>query len=204
MANEDTVNVTPHPPFTPKPWPPPCYKKKPKLIPVAESSEVEIRDDDPDFDKTPLTPVTSEGSITEDELAVEDESSTESDNPVPPVKKQKIWATQTAGTSAKVVKKKKQVDGDEKVVDTSDEEETPKLKKVKAKIHNEINSVAKKMENEGKGDKYVDMVKSMSNKQAEWSGVPAPKAPLQLQAAGGGRKKLKREGAIACKPWSEQ
>ena len=54
----------------------------------------------------------------------------------------------------------------------------------------------KKMENKGKGDKYVNMVKSMSNKQAERSGVPAPKAPSQLQVAGGG-KKLKREGAIA-------
>ena len=55
----------------------------------------------------------------------------------------------------------------------------------------------KKMEIDSKGNKYVDMVKSMSNKQAERSGVPAPKAPSQLQAAGGGGKKLKREGAIA-------
>src|SRR5271169_4673553 len=23
IANEDTVDITPHPPFTPKPWPPP-------------------------------------------------------------------------------------------------------------------------------------------------------------------------------------
>ena len=99
--------------------------------------------------------------------------------------------------SAKVVEKKKQVDGDEKEVDASDEEEMPRPKKVKAKVRDEINFVAKKMEIDGKGNKYVDMVKSMSNKQAERSGVPAPKAPSQLQAAGGGGKKLKREGAIA-------
>ena len=144
MANEDTVNVTPHPPFTPNPWPPPCNKKKSKLVPVTESSGVEIHDDDPDFNKTPLMPVISEGSITEDELAIEDESSTESDVLVPPVKKKKIRATQTAGMSAKVVEKKKQVDGDEKEVDTSDEEEMPKPKKVKAKVHDEINFVTKK------------------------------------------------------------
>ena len=46
-------------------------------------------------------PVASEGSITKDE------SSTESDDLVPPAKKQKIRATQTAGTSAKLVEKKK-------------------------------------------------------------------------------------------------
>jgi hypothetical protein len=44
MANEDLVDATPRPPFTPKPWPPSRNKKKAKVIPVteSESSEVEI------------------------------------------------------------------------------------------------------------------------------------------------------------------
>jgi hypothetical protein len=194
MANEDMVDATPRPPFTPKPWPPPRNRKKVKPVPNAESSEVEIGDDnlDLDFDKTSLTPVPSDDSITEDE----------SDDPTPPAKKQKIQATEkatrTAGASAKVAAKKKKVDRDEEVVATSDEEQTPKPKKVQAKVRDEINFAVKKMENEVKGNKYGDMVKSMSStNQAERSGVPAPKAPSQLQAAGGGGKKLKREGAIA-------
>ena len=49
------------------------------------------------------------------------------------------------------------------------------------------------LENEVKGNKYGNMVKSMSNGQ---SGIPATEASLQFQAGGGG-KKLKRERAIA-------
>jgi hypothetical protein len=39
-ADEDFVNATPHPPFTPKPWPPICNKKKANPIPVAETTDV--------------------------------------------------------------------------------------------------------------------------------------------------------------------
>jgi hypothetical protein len=191
MANEDMVDATPRPPFTPKPWPPPRNKKKAKLVTVAEPSEAEIVDD-LDFDKTSLAPVASEedDSVTEDDSVAEDESVTESDSddPTPPAKKQKTQATekamQTAGASANVdEKKKKKV---EKVAITSDQQ-TPKPKKFKAKVRDEIDFAAKKItDNEVKRNMYSDMVKSMS----------APKPPSQLQAAGGGRK-LKREGAIA-------
>ena len=64
------------------------------------------------------------------------------------------------------------------------EEQTPKPKKVKAKVHDEINLATKKMEYEIREDKSGDI--SMSSK-----------LPSQLQAAGGSGRKLKREGAIA-------
>jgi hypothetical protein len=62
----------------------------------------------------------------------------------------------------------------------------PSRRKVKGSIREEIKFATKKLENDVKGDKYSAMVKSMSGKP-----------PLQLRAAGGGGKQLKREGAIA-------
>jgi hypothetical protein len=43
-ADEDFVNATPRPPFTPKPWPPLHNKNKANLTPVAEISDVEMPD----------------------------------------------------------------------------------------------------------------------------------------------------------------
>ena len=64
------------------------------------------------------------------------------------------------GASKKVAdsERGKKVGGDEKVVVASDEEQTPKPKKVKAKVHDEIDFATKKMENEVKGDEYGNMV----------------------------------------------
>lgn len=141
-----------------------------------------------DFNKASFAPVPSE------QLVAEDESAIESDNPTPLAKKQKK-ATGTVGAKAKVAKKKKKVYGDEEIVPASDEEQMPKLKKVKVKVRNEIDFATKKIEeNQVKGNKYGDMLKSISSKQAteQSSRMPAPKALSQLQAAGGG-KKLKRE-----------
>ena len=98
----------------------------------------------------------------------------------------------------KVAEKKKRVDRDEEIVPASDDEETPKPKKVKVAkvpIRDEINMAAKKIvENEVKGNKYSGMVKTMFGKQAEENPgrKPALKAPSQLQAARG--KMLKRGG----------
>lgn len=190
MANEDLVDATPRPPCTPKPWPPLRNKKKAKLVPtVAESEPV----DDPVFDNSPLTPVASEESVTEDESLAdaEDESVTEDESEIeyiaPPTKKQKIKDTEKAIRKEEAsAEKGKKVDRDEKVMVAPDEEQTPKPKKGKGSIREEINFAAKKLENDVKGDKYSAMVKSMSSKP-----------PSQLQAAGGRGKKLKREGAIA-------
>ena len=46
MANEDTVDATPCPPFTPKQWPPVHNRKKSTLVPIEETSDVGMLDDD--------------------------------------------------------------------------------------------------------------------------------------------------------------
>ena len=160
MANEDMVNAAPHPLFTPKPWPPPHNCKSTKLVPANESSDVKMGND---FDKALFVPVPSEQSVAKDESAIK------SDDTTPPASKQKAQATEkatgTAGVKAKVAERKKKVGGDEEIVPASDEELIPKLKKVKVKVHNEINFAAKKMEeNKVKGNKYGDMLKSISSK----------------------------------------
>jgi hypothetical protein len=70
---------------------------------------------------------------------------------------------------------------------------------VKVKVHDEINIVAKKIEDKTQGmwSKYGDIVKTMVTTQAEDGSnrKPASKTPLQAQVMGG--RRLKREGSIA-------
>ena len=179
MANEDIIDATSCPPFTPEPWPP-CRNKKgamADLVPIAEL-EVDTDTNDP----APAAP----------ELVAGDELESDDTTLGPPTKKQKTLvkekataAMRTAGTNEKVAAwggKKASKDL------AADEEGMPKPKKVKPKLRDEINLAAKEMENEVKGNKYGNMVKSMSNGQ---SGIPDTEASLQFQAGGGG-KKLKR------------
>jgi hypothetical protein len=110
LANEDMIDATPRPLFTPKPWPPPHNHKNAKLVPITESSDVKMGDD---FDKASFVPVPSEQSVAEDESAIE------SDDPTPPSKKQKARVTEKAtgtvgakpGASAKVAEKKESRQG---------------------------------------------------------------------------------------------
>jgi len=199
MAKEAMADATPRPQLT-TPKPPRNKKKAKQLFPIAESTEDQIGD--PDFDETPVAPVAAENSFTEDESAssvTEDESAsslTEDESEIeyvaPPPKKKKIMvtekATRTVGASTKVAERGRKVGKDEKVVAASDEAQTSKPKKDKAKVQvrEEIKFAAKKMKNEVKGNRYDDMMKSMSKRP-----------PSQLQETGGGGKKLKREGAIA-------
>lgn len=189
MANEETVDATPRPPFTPKSWP----RNKKKASKLVKSSDVEMGPPD----ASSLSPIES---VTEDESVAKDDSLTESESdvPIPPAKKQKFQATSTVGGSGKVTHSERKVGKDKKIVVTTEEEQTSTPKKVKAKVRDEINFAAKKMENEDKEDKYHDMVSPC----LVTIYMPAPKAPSQVQAArqGGGKqggKKLKREGAIA-------
>jgi hypothetical protein len=196
MANEDIVDMTPRPPFTPKPWPPPCNRKAAELIPIAESADVEMGDE---FDAQSFAP-----ALPEEESVTEDESAVESDT-TPRPKKQKAQAknireVEVKPVSGKVAAKRKKVDRDEEIVPASDDKLIPRPKKVKVvkvPVRDGINMAAKKIvENEVKGNKYSGMVKTMFGKPAgEHPGQkPALGAPLQLQAVGG--KRLKREGAI--------
>ncbi|KAM6503850.1 hypothetical protein JOM56_000793 [Amanita muscaria] len=214
IANEDIVDATPRPPFTPKPWPPRAHNhKSTSLGPITESSDVEMGDD---IDRESFAPAPSEQSTTENDS----DSAIESDDRTPPAKKQKAQgaekikagAKQASGKAAEKKKtqatekatgnaaakaaKKMEVDRDEEIVPASDEE-TPKPKK--AKVRDEINIAAKKIvETEVRENRGGDMVNSMSSKQSEGrpGGKPAPEVTTQLQVPVGGRK-LKREGAMA-------
>ena len=130
MANEDIIDATSCPPFTPKPWPP-CRNKKgatADLVPIAEL-EVDTDTNDP----APAAP----------ELVTGDELESDDTTLGPPTKKQKTLvkekataAMRTAGTNEKVAAwggKKASKDL------AADEEGMPKPKKVKPKLHDEIN-----------------------------------------------------------------
>jgi hypothetical protein len=124
-ADKDFVNATPHLPFTPKPWPPLCNKNKANFTPVADISDVEISDDiemSDDVDNTLFVSPCSKKSVSEDNLAVEN------DNPPPPVKRSKAQmagkATAKVGikTTRKVEKKTKADKDGEEIMPASDEE----------------------------------------------------------------------------------
>src|ERR1700729_1925707 len=82
------------------------------------------------------------------------------------------------------------------------EAERPKELKLKLKVQNEINVATKKIEeNKAQGNKYGEMVKSMTSKQGEkeLGENPAPnlKGNGKDWAITGGSKRLVREGAIS-------
>lgn len=175
---------------------PPRSKKKANLIPVAEISDVEMSG----VDDGSFVPPRSEKSVSVDDSAVE----TESDNP-PPAKRPKA---QTAGkATAKVGIKASREAGKNKKVDEYDkeasDEETPKPKKVKVKVRDEINTMARKIEDETQEmpSKYGDIVKSMTStargKVARSDKKAVSKTPSQAQVMHAYGRGLKREGAIA-------
>jgi hypothetical protein len=188
MANEDSVDATPRPPFTPKPWPPTRGHKTTKLFPVSESNDDEDAAPDPAGELPVAGP------------ADDSESNTESDSPPPPPKKQKVHRDKARGVSMKKLEaEKKKLDKNEEVMTVTDDDgqETPRPKKMR--MRDEINFAAQKIdEDKAEGNKYGGMVESVfGDKQAAPSdGMPASEALSQHQAAGKG-KKLKREGAIA-------
>jgi hypothetical protein len=169
MANEDLVDATPRPPFTPKPWPQPHKQASSDLTPLAETSDVDLSDN---FKKASFTPPTSKRSVTTDESAVD------SDMPTPVTKKLKVEPkkamVKTAGKKKAMAKKADK----------------------KPRMQDEFNVAAKKIrENESQGNKYASMMKSMSGKQGEEPALKF-KAPSQPQATVVGGKKLQGEGAI--------
>jgi len=192
MANEDIVDATPCPVFTPKPWPASNNHKNAHLTPIAETSNGEIFDG---FNATLFAPSYPEKSVSDNDLGIE------SDGPLPPAKKLQVKKTGKAVTTArakpvggKVAKKRKKVndDADEVVLDSEEEKpQEAKLKKVKVKVQDEINIAMKKVEDKIQ-NKYSNMVKSMPSKHAgeELRGGLAPEAPSQILAQA--NKKLKK------------
>jgi len=197
IANENIVDATPHPHFSPKPWPPPYNHKGAKLVPIAELDDTEISHES---DNIPLTPAPSEQSVTEGESTTEDDES-------PPAKQKRVYVTKkhtgVKPAGEKIVENKK-ANGNEDIVTESDEEKTPKPKKVKVKVHDEIDIATKKMGGNVEGNfpstfRYRKMAELLSHAQVKGQagGEPAPKAQSQAQAAQPVNGKLKREGAIS-------
>jgi hypothetical protein len=190
MANADQLDATPRPVFTPKPRKQTQYSPTP-----TETCDVEMSDDR-DFDKAEFAPPSADDSVTADDSAVESD-------PPPPAKKSKV---QPADTAKKTAMKKKEVakmESKESEVDVvpDSEAQQPKECKPRFQVRNEINGAAKKIEeNRTQGNKYSEMVKSMTSKQGEKeSGEnPAPKSKGKGkdQAVTGGSQRLVREGAI--------
>jgi hypothetical protein len=214
IANEDMVDATPRPTFTPKSKPFSHNPKNSPLTPFADTSDID------GLGETPFKPNSPDKSLVDTDNSAED-----SDTPVPPSKKSKAKITQKA-TAARVDAKKLggrkrgvvDVEGDipaldsgktagrkRRVIDVEDDiplgsdegqPREPKQKKVKVKVkmRDEINVAATKIienEKEVEGNRYAKMVKFMGS-----SGAPASKVPSQssqVQAAG---RPLKREGAI--------
>jgi hypothetical protein len=185
---EDVGEATPRPPFTPKPRPLSRYQKQANPHSVIGSSDVEMVDD------SDIT------SLTED-LVTEYDSAAENDPLKNPPKKQKANATKKpivkigGPVTGKTAEKRKRVERDAEETIASGEEETPKPKKVKVKMRDEINLATKEIvETEAKGNLYSDMVKSKSTTQVGRQ-AGSKQAPKVASAANGGRK-LKREGAM--------
>lgn len=189
IANEETVDNTPRPVFTPKPRP---ISHNHRNSPLTSPDTTDIGESD-NPDETPFMP----GS----EDLIDGNADVESDGPSLPAKEKKAKSTRKATVGVKnpgnkTDRKRRVVDveGDntdnrDVPLDTDEEQpREPKPKKVKTKVRDEINVAAMKIvenEEEGKLNRYAKMVSSMQS-----SGKPASKVPV-------GGKPLKREGAIA-------
>jgi hypothetical protein len=183
-VREDDFNATPRPAFTPKPRP---LSQTNNLL--AESSDVEMTDGG-DFDGAPFIPRSADGSVTGDDAVVESD-------PPPPAKKAK--ANSAAKGKAKVSKKaegkaasKKKKAEESEVELVEPKAEPPKVPKPKKKsFREEINVAAKEFEEEKFG-----------GGTAEPGGKPASNLKRvgswwSQDTTAGGKKELRREGAIA-------
>jgi hypothetical protein len=187
MADEDLVDATPRPLFTPKSS---RIRTNPNLIPLEEMSDVEMTYVS---DSASFIPPSAEESVANN-------SGVESDVPPPPIKKQRAQTTKAKGqvtaamnkVTAKKADKKKGVDESDVEMVSTDVElpQEPKPKKVKTRTRDEINAATKEIQ----GNKYGDIVRSMSTKQGgkESSGKPGSMATAVTE-----KRKLRREGAIA-------
>jgi hypothetical protein len=212
LANEDTVDASPRPYFTPKPCPPPRNRKKASLCPVAE-----VSDDSNDKDTLSFKPLCSASG----ESATEEESGAESDPP-PPAKKLKAQTTGKAIPKVGRATHTKKTGKAEEMVPASNEaiapasgEETPrKPNKTKSKMRDRIDEERKKIEEDRIREKNGDMAKPTSSQQAgeERSGTSTPQTPLQVEERTTGwawGRALKRVGGAitdikACSQQSDQ
>ncbi|KAF8508180.1 hypothetical protein JB92DRAFT_2954585 [Gautieria morchelliformis] len=170
IANEDIMDVTPRPPFTPKPRPlrnrKANHTSQSNLNPIKESSDVEMTDD---CDQSVFIPPNSEGSVVGD-------SEVESAVVPSPAKKRKAEAGKGALLKAATTK----------------QGAIAKMagKKATVRVRDEINIAAKAIEGKDlPGNKYGNMVKSMLK--------PAIKAPSLSQGIAVGKKKVQKEVSLS-------
>jgi hypothetical protein len=205
IANEDMVDATPRPAYTPKPRP---LSRNPKNSPL---TDIEVSDELDETSGTPFMPG-SESLVDADDSAVD--SAVDNNGSPPPAEKKKT--TRKAVTAAKVDMKKLgkttdrkrravDVEGDDRLDSDEEQPQEPKPKRAKMKMRDEINVAATKILENEKGNKYAKMVNSIVGS----SGKPVAKVqshssdrPLKREGAVAnimnvGGKDLKRQGAIA-------
>jgi hypothetical protein len=202
--DEEAGQATPRPAFTLKPRPLPRKQKKADPVSITEPSDAE-KGDNSDSEVTTLPDMESDSAdpppkkqktkATEKPNVKIGRPAAKKGRPVAVKKGGPIAAKKGIPVAGKMAGKRKKVETDVEDTMSSDKEETPKPKKVKVKMRDEINLATQEIvETKAKGKLYSDMVKSKFATQAggQPARQPAPKVP---SAADGGRK-LKREGAM--------
>lgn len=202
IANEDMVDATPRPAYTPKPR---LLSRNPKNSPL---TEIDISDDLDETSGTPFMP-------SSESLADADDSDSAVDNDSTPLPAEKKKTTRKAATAAKVDTKKlgkttdrkrrvDNVEGDDRLDSDEEQPQEPKPKRAKMKMRDEINVAATKILENEKGDKYAKMVNSIGSSGKPVAKVPSHSSDRPLKREGAianiknvGGKDLKRQGAIA-------
>lgn len=133
MANEDVVDTTPRPPFTPKPWPLPCNRKS-NLIPMEGTSDVEDVEMTDESDHCSFVPAGSKRSATQDD------SGDESTELASPVKNRKAERNNTAKVTMVAAKSKAKMAGKKKVESDIEilDDAAPVPNKVKPRVREAI------------------------------------------------------------------
>ncbi|KAH9010534.1 hypothetical protein EDB85DRAFT_2161179 [Lactarius pseudohatsudake] len=240
LANEDLVDATPRPLFTPKRR---HNQIQSDLTPISKTSDSDSHgdsnnngdsdshgdndrdsdnDSDPDSDsessddneKSAFKPLASEPS----DMGDNSTQAVESDVPPPPGKKLKgahkkavVTRAATKATSRKNKRANKLIA--KSAGSDAEPPQEPKPKKIKVRIRDEINVAAKKMEDQAEdksqGNKYADMVKSMSGKRLGGEGLALKRPPAPGDGCGGKEKmallgvfRRKLTAPLMSLPWS--
>ena len=193
MANEDVIDTTPRPCFTPKPRAPARNRENASLGTVTE-----VSDSTDNCNSLSFQPLDSEESVTGEESADESDSR-------PLAKRLKAHTTGKAipkvGRASPAKKNRKAARHAKKIVPALDEaapdEETPrKPKKVKPKLREEIEMEVKELEEK----RIRDKAKPTSSRPEEERIATPPMSPSDSDVQASGFQwgsALKRVGAIA-------
>lgn len=196
IVNEDIVDATPRPLFTPKQRRFPQSHKNSPLTSFADTSDIEIESQADGPEDTPFIPGSADDAV---DVGVDLDDT--ADAPPPPAEEKKEKKSKKAKTDAKNQKVEETAGHKRKVVDVEgNAPREPKPKKVKVKMRDQINDATMKiMENEKEleGNRFAKMVDSMGSSGRRVSTATVPSHSPQPEVQAGDGRKLKREGAIA-------